>query len=486
MDFQEIKHLLELPALRILRGSNAAMVLGFLHRAFKRHLRVAIPESELQALLEAYLDDLRQGQAAAGADASATVFPDSAAAYLTRWCEADHGFLRKYYGEDRREPLYELTAGAEKALVWLESLRQTGFVGTESRLQSIFNGLDEILKFGTGDADERIARLTEEARALIAEVDRIRATGLVKTFTPVEINERFALVLKTARELLGDFRLVEENFKRIAREIAEQHTAPGVTKGAIVGGMLTAHEELRKSDQGQSFFAFWELLVAEERRRQFERTLNKVMSLEALDENLRSNRLLRQLISHLLVEGEQVVGSHQRMSVNLRRVLDTANLQDRRRVLDSIHEIQALALAVKDRVPPDEFFAVQEFPDVYSGMSRPLWQPGATAVFEGLIEVADGEIGVEELRRFRNLPQIRLNELKRNVDQCLAKRPTATLDQILELFPPRNGVMEVLGYLLVASHEHRHFISNETFAAVEIAGARPQRWRLPVVVFCRE
>src|SRR5688500_18145096 len=100
--------------------------------------------------------------------------------------------------------------------------------------------------------------------------------------------------------------------------------------------------------------------------------------------------------------------------------------------------------------------------------------------------MADGEIGVEELRRFRNLPQIRLNELKRNVDQCLAKRPTATLDQVLELFPPRNGVMEVLGYLLVASHEHRHFISSENFAAVEIAGVHPQRWRLPVVVFCRE
>lgn len=478
MEHHEIKLLLELPALRILRGPHAAMVLGFLHRAFKRHLRVAIAESELQAMLDTYLEDLRQEDPQA--------YPESAVTYLNRWCEDGHGYLRKYYGEDRREPLLELTSGAEKALLWLESLRQTGFVGTESRLQSIFDGLEEILKFASGDADERIARLTEEAGQILAEIDRIRATGEVKTFTPVEINERFALVLKTARELLGDFRLVEENFKRIARNIAEQHALPGITKGAIVGGMLTAHEALRQSDQGQSFFAFWELLVAEDRRRQFEQTLSRVTSLDVLDENLRSNRLLRQLISHLLVEGEQVVGSHQRLSVNLRRVLDTANLQDRRRVLDLIHEIQKLSLSVKDQVSNDDsFFELSEFPDVYAGMSRPSWYPSEGTVLSGPIEMAEGEIGLEELRRFRNLPQIRLQVLRRNIEQCLASRPTATLEQVLELFPPRNGVMEVLGYLIVASRERRHFISNE-FRAVEISTPRPQRWRLPLVMFCRE
>jgi hypothetical protein len=478
MEHHEIKLLFELPALRILRGPNAVMVLGFLYRAFKRHLRVEIAESELQAMMDAYLEDLRVE--------NTNAYPESASAYLTRWCEDSHGFLRKYYGEDRREPLYELTSGAEKALLWLESLRQTGFVGTESRLQGIFNGLEEILKFATGDVDERIARLTQEAGQILAEIDRIRATGEVRTFTPVEINERFALVLRTARELLGDFRLVEENFKGIARDIAEQHTLPGVTKGAIVGSTLSAHEALRQSAQGQSFFAFWELLVTESRRRQFEQTLTRVMSLEALDDTLRSNRLLRQLISHLLIEGEQVAGSHQRLSVNLRRVLDTANLQDRRRLLDLIHEIQKLALTVKERARGDDFFfELSEFPDVYSGMSRPSWYPNEGALLSGPIEMADAEIGLEELRRFRNLPQIRLQLLRRNIEDCLSRRATATLQQVLEAFPPDNGVMEVLGYLILASRERRHFISGE-YQPIEISTPRPQRWRLPLVMFCRE
>lgn len=478
MEHPEIRLLLELPAVRLLRSPHAAMVLGFFYRAFKRQLRIALPEGELQAMLETYLEELQASDS--------QEFPGSAAEYLNRWCEDSHGYLRKYYGENRQEPLYELTSGSERVLVWLESLQQIGFVGTESRLQSIFSGLEEILKFATGDVDERISRLTQEAERILGEIDRIRATGDVRTFTPVEINERFVLVLNTARELLGDFRLVEDNFKRIARNIAEQHAMPGITKGAIVGHMLDAHSALRQSDQGQSFFAFWELLIAEDRRRQFEETLDRVLALEALDEHLRSNRLLRQLVSHLLVEGEKVVGSHQRMSVNLRRVLDTSNLQDRRKVLELIRDIQTLALTVKDRVPDEEaFFALTELAPAYAAMSRPLWQSSESALFSGDIQVADGEIGWDELRRFRNLPQIRLQELNRRIEACLAHRPTATLQQVLEQFPPRYGMMEVLGYLVLASRDTRHFISEE-MGSINMPPPVRGCWRVPLVLFARE
>lgn len=478
MDYSEIKLLLDLPAARLLRSPHAALVVGFFHRAFKRQLRVAIPESELEAMLETYLEEVN------GADSQQ--FPGSAAEYLTRWCEDSHGYVRKYYGEDRQEPLYELTSGSEKALLWLESLQQTGFVGTESRLQSIFQGLEEILNFATGDADVRITRLTGEVDKILREIDRIRATGDVRTFTPVEINERFMLVLNTARELQGDFRRVEDNFKVIAREIAERHAMPGITKGAIVGHMLDAHSALRQSDQGQSFFAFWDLLIAEDRRRHFEDVLGRVLTLEALDEQLRGNRLLPQLLSHLLIEGEKVVGSHQRMSTNLRRVLDTANLHDRRRILEVIRDIQGLALAVRDRTPEDEaFFELTEPAGIYPGMSRPLWQSSETAVLEGEIQLNDGEIGLDDLRRFRNLPQIRLQELRQHIDHCLAIRPSVTLQQVLEEYPPRYGMMEVLGYLMLAARESRHFISEEV-SAIELPAPRRARWRVPLVMFFRE
>ena len=105
------------------------------------------------------------------------------------------------------------------------------------------------------------AVLESEADSIQSEIDRIRATGAVESFSPVQINERYAQVLGTARELLSDFRQVEENFKRVAREIAERQALPGITKGAIVGHLLDSHDALRDSEQGQSFFAFWNLLI---------------------------------------------------------------------------------------------------------------------------------------------------------------------------------------------------------------------------------
>src|SRR6202042_3050676 len=96
------------------------------------------------------------------------------------------------------------------------------------------------------------------------------------------------------------------------------------------------------------------------------------------------------------------------------------------------------------------------------------WYSSEGALLSGPIEMADAEIGIEELRRFRNLPQIRLQVLRRNIEACLSRRPTATLQQVLEAFPPDNGLMEVLGYLILAARERRHFISSES-QSIEIS-----------------
>lgn len=477
MEYHDINLLLKLPTLQLLRAQNAPMLLGFLHQTFKREHKVAIPEGQLRAALAAFLDDLREKDPLA--------YPKSAAEYLADWCDESHGFLRRYYGNDENEPLFELTTGSEKALLWLESLQEAHFVGTESRLESIFTGLDEILKYASADPDERIRRLENEADEIRAEIDRIRATGAVTSFSPVQINERYAQVLGTARELLSDFRQVEENFKRVAREIAERQTQPGITKGAIVGHLLDSHDALRESEQGQSFFAFWNLLLSTDRQEQFQEQVEHVVGLAALSEDHRGNQLLRRLISHLLREGEKVVESHQRMSTNLRRVLDTAHLNERRQVGELLQAIRNAALKLRDAPPVnEEFFCIEDFPDEFSAMSRPLWQAPESVSLTGTIENDEDEVGLDELRRFRNLPQIRLEELRRNVTACLEHEPTVTLQQVLDIFPPRHGMMEVAGYVIVAAGDPHHYVGDDA-QVLELPPPNRQRWRVPRVLFCK-
>lgn len=482
MEYHELKLLLDLPAVRLIRATNAPLVLGFMYRVFKSAQHVTLPEGQLRAALEAYLDECR------GEDPLA--YPKTAAEYLADWCSDSLAFLRRYYGATSDEPLYELTTGSEKALLWLESLRATRFVGTESRLESIFAGLDEILKFSDDNPDRRIEQLLAETQEIHAKIDRIRASGHAEAFTPVQINERYARILATARELLADFRQVEDNFKRIAHEIAERHARPGVTKGAIVGHLLDSHDALRKSEQGQSFFSFWELLLSPDRQIRFQEQVAQTSALAVLDAENRESLLLSHFISHLLREGESVVASHQRLSANLRRVLDTTHLAERRRLGELLQEIRQSALAVRASPPNNvDFFEATVFPDVFGAMTRPLWQATESAVSRGPIEDETGKLTVEELRRLHSLSELKMRQLRDNVEACLtdAANGSVTLTQVLERFPPREGIMEVIGYLIVASDETRHYIADD-YDEVVAWGTNPnlQRWRVPRVLFSRK
>jgi len=481
MEYHDFELLLDLPAVRLIRANNAPLVLGFMHRVFKSAQRVSLPEGQLRAALESYLEECR------GEDPLA--YPKTAAEYLADWCGDALGFLRRFYGASSDEPLYELTTGSEKALLWLESLRARRFVGTESRLESIFAGLDELLKFSDADPDRRIDQLLAEAHEINAKIDRIRASGRAEAFTPVQINERYARILATARELLADFRQVEDNFKRLAHEIAERHARPGMTKGAIVGHLLDSHDALRRSEQGQSFFAFWELLLSPERQLRFREQVGQIGALPALDAENRNDALLRHFIRHLLREGEGVVASHQRLSANLRRVLDTTHLAERRRLGELLQEIREAALAAR-AAPPSaaDFFEVQAFPDVFGALTRPLWQAPESVEARGPIEDETGRLTAAELRRLHALSELKLSRLRANVETCLAEAPSGsvTLPQVLLRFPPREGIMEVVGYLIVASDEARHYVADDYDEVLEWGPPEQrQRWLVPRLLYSR-
>jgi hypothetical protein len=58
-DLAEAERLIEHPAVRLLRSPNASLTLTFLHRAFKEHHSISIPESHLRARLQNFLDEAR-------------------------------------------------------------------------------------------------------------------------------------------------------------------------------------------------------------------------------------------------------------------------------------------------------------------------------------------------------------------------------------------------------------------------------------------
>lgn len=484
MKVHELEQLVKQPAVRLLRSPQAPIILGFFHRTFKLKPRTTVQEGEMRALLQVFLTEHSSQMAEDSSGRAADLLAD--------WRNDDHGFLRRYYVEGSDEPVFELTSGAEKALLWMEALKAVDFIGTESRLSEVFDGLELLLRHASGDVDERIRLLEAEKQRIEAELERVRTTGTVEQYSPVKINERLSRLVNTARELLGDFRAVEESFQRIAQEIAERQTQQGVTKGHVVGRMLDAHDNLAESYQGQSYYAFRELLLSAERQQRFEDSVSRLRRLSQADPSLRDDPALGQFLVRLLLEDDKVMASNQRVSTNLRRALATTDLAERRAMQETFREIRALAVTLRERMPDDaeSFFELLLPERAFEAMSRPFKADSETPTMTIADEAeADGTLG-EAFRRLANFPLLRLAELEQQLEKCLESQATITLPEVLRIYPPRHGMIEVLGYLILAARgEGRHFIDIELARQIDLPeadGSIKSRWQLPAVLFCRK
>ena len=162
MNFEEIERLRSRhPAWSLLTSDNVALVLSFLGRVFVDGNASGIPASELADQLDDELFALNQRL---GEDA----FPRSATAYLDDWASPEHGWLRKYYPGGADEAHFDLAPAVEKALLWVQDLRARAFIGTESRLNTIFELLRQMV-FGADDDPERRLSELQRRRAQIDE-----------------------------------------------------------------------------------------------------------------------------------------------------------------------------------------------------------------------------------------------------------------------------------------------------------------------------
>jgi hypothetical protein len=210
--------------------------------------------------------------------------------------------------------------------------------------------------------------------------------------------------------------------------------------------------------------------------------------MDAIDEGLRTNRLLDRLSSRLLVEGERVVRSNERMAATLRRALESAATGEDRRLRELIRETQRLALVCRASPPPeDDYFNLAGPPEAFTTFSRPFWQPDAAGqVTDDLTFAAQG-LDWEMVNRFRALVDLNLTRLREQVRLCLIAAESVLLSQVLQRFPPREGILEVVGYLVVAMQDAQHYVPGDQFAEVQIVtgAGSDERWRVPEVLFTR-
>ncbi|MDR3600904.1 MAG: DUF3375 family protein [Desulfosporosinus sp.] len=94
--------------------------------------------------------------------------------YLDDWANDEHGWLRKFYPPGQDEPYFDVTSLAQKAIEWLLSLRQQVFIGTESRLITVFELLHQIVECFETDPKLRLAEPQRRKAEIEQEIIRVQ------------------------------------------------------------------------------------------------------------------------------------------------------------------------------------------------------------------------------------------------------------------------------------------------------------------------
>jgi hypothetical protein len=91
------------------------------------------------------------------------------------------------------------------------------------------------------------------------------------------------------------------------------------------------------------------------------------------------------------------------------------------------------------------------------------------------------------VERFRALADLSLSRLREQVRTCLMGTDSILLSQLLRRFPPREGILEVIGYLVVAIEDPQSYVADDQFTQIEIATetSSTESWRVPEVLFMR-
>jgi hypothetical protein len=483
LDF-DLKHA---PSVRLLKSDSASLVIGFLHREFKREQRVTIPYSELVEKLDGYLESINERQPG--------LYPRTAQAYLKQWCDEEHRFLRTYTRGSSDDAQVELTADTERALGWVEEMHQQAFIGTESRFLHIFSLLEDIVHKSTEDIEVRLAQLEKQRDAVQREIDFIRETGEVARYSSTQLKERFFQACDVARQLLRDFAAVEQNFRGIARSVQEAQLRPDARKGAVVGYVLDADAALKSSDQGRSFYAFWEFLMSPSKQDELQELLDAVYRLAELQAVSHDTPILRRIARNLIDAGEKIVHSNSRLAEQLRRMLDERNLAESRRVRELVGDIEQIALRLTGSPPDDDALVELEgAPKVSLVMEKGLWEPPETLSFSAqpvtASAVAMNTTSAMDLHRLYAQFYVDESLLRRRIETLLATRPTVTLAEVVELYPVEKGLSEVIAYVAIAAQDERHRIDHRSSEEIGLVLASPDggqmtRLTIPQVTFRR-
>ncbi|MBC8238649.1 MAG: DUF3375 domain-containing protein [Helicobacteraceae bacterium] len=444
--------------IKLLNSDNFAMMVSFFYFVFYTNKHISITHTNLLNYLDDFLFDINQTYD--------NIYPKKAKEYLDDFVSDKNAYLKKYQGSDD-EAMYELTPYTQKTFEFLESLEKKEFVGSRTKFNIIFELLEE-LEFETNLSDEeRIKSLQEQKDAIDAKIKNIQLKKDVR-FDNSRIKEHFMLIEEQSRKLKYDFSQIEYNFRELNQKAMEHIATAYESKDSVLGSIFDIEDSIRQSDQGKSFFAFWQILTDAQKNEKLSTMLEKLYDIEIIQE-FDSEERLKNLKYDLLLNADKIGKISSKLIEQLRRFLDDRVWIENKKILELCNAIEKKAVEIKENPPLKRDFhhLAKNKVAIDSVFEKSLYTLKENKAFSHEIKEDVLEVNLDA---FYDIFFIDEALLQNNINYFLQIQSQCTLVEVLEKFPIEKGISELIGYLSIAKNSKNSIVAPDEKQKIHILG----------------
>ena len=468
------------PSVAILKARSCNIIIDFLTNVFNDVN--AISHENIHSQLAEYLNNHGVDEDEESDILYTDTYEEKAAKYIRKW--TDSGFLTNYRNEDG-EIYYELSSHSSKVIDWLSGLKQEEYIGTESKFKSIINQLKELVEYTNEDREKRLQLLEDKKLEIEHQIQQLQMGDDVKVFEEYEIVPRFQQINKLAKELLTDFKDVDDNFKTIIKEIYRKQIDPNLKKGGILQYTFDALDELKSSSQGKSFYAFWEFLLAREMQTELDTLITELFQ-TLKEKNIEGgDTFLQNMVEYLYESGRKVYQTKDKMAEKLSRIIRENEMSQADTSKRIVQEIKNVLIEIsKKGQKPDISLAVDDGMEISIPFDRKITFEQS----ENTDYVFNPETDTLSIEEFGELGKVFGNVfidrkvLERNIRETMKGKSQVTLSEVIEQHPLKKGLPELFAYFGTLGQFPHKTVNEEKSQAIVFDYENNKRIRIPEII----
>ncbi len=469
------------PSVKLLKMRSAEFFLAFVTSVFDEQM--AIGEEKLQMLLENMLDNQRED--ITDEDINKETLSESNEAKAKRLIKewTDKGLFANYQNEDG-EIIYELSSHTSKVIDWVTSLKKEEYIGTESKFKTLFSQLKDLVEFSNEDREKRLGLLRQKKEDIERQIESLEMGEEIEVYEDYQIEPRYNSLNKLAKELLSDFKEVDDNFKEIIKQIYKRQT-DNEGKKNILNYIFDAYAELKDSQQGKSFYAFWEFLLSSELQKEWDELtdlLYKTLDKRNIDSK---DKFLKEMKKHLFDAGEKVSKTNDRMSEKLSLIIRNNGNSDTQATKQVINDIKKMLLNTAQNKERNNASLSYEVVELNLPLERQLnLTPKQEIEYKNVpTEASLGITELERLDKLYNNHQIDRKILCKRIDMILSGNTQTTLAEVIEQNNGiEKGLSELFGYIAILK-EYKTVVSDDR--KQEIAFSKDKTITIPEIIITK-